>query len=307
MPLTKTISFFSIEEKIIWLSLIKEEQPEQIQEVVREEPEQEEETPVTEEETVEEKPVLIEITKESNGTSEQEEEISEEVTISDDKNTEAEDILKDLIALDSIPTAEPPVSPIREHKEPENDPQLVSQNWDITAYLKQKELFDAANNWLSAWCIRMDNAEKTSYPYYGFIVDLMHDLKEKAQLVLENQLLEDTVDQDVPEGRIGMERVVEAIDKELEILPDEFKTSTAEKVKLNAREILGRIDTSTEREEIEKAPDGFELIDDPYETSTQQIIDDFEKTEREAQNKIDNLNVMEDSRENEQKKDKNNE
>ena len=95
--------------------------------------------------------------------------------------------MEDWIDLDSIPTAEPPVSPIREPKEPEKDPQFVSQNWDITAYLKQKELFDAANNWLSAWCIRMDKVEKTSYPYYGFIVDLMHDLKEKAQLVLENQ------------------------------------------------------------------------------------------------------------------------
>lgn len=212
----------------------------------------------------------------------------------EDKNTAGEVPLEDWIDLDSIPTATVPVSD-ETVETPINDPQMVSQNWDIAAFLKQKELVDGANNWLSAWCVRMDNAEKTSYPHYGFIVDLMHDLKEKAQLVLDNQLLEDLVEQDVPGGRAGIKRLVDSIDKEIENLPDDFKTSTAEKIRLNAREILGKIDTSTEREEIEKAPDGFELMDDPYETSAQQIIDDFEKTEKEAQNKIDQLNVMEDN------------
>lgn len=275
--------------------LIKEEPTEIVEEVDRASEEtQTEKIPVLQEQEVEDLPVLKEITKESEEETDQ----TEKTVEWEDKNTDGEVALEDWIDLDSIPTAEPPVSPIREPKEAEKDPQFVSLNWDITAYLKQKELFDAANNWLSAWCVRMDNAEKTSYPHYGFIVDLMHDLKEKAQIVLENQLLEDSVEQDVPDGRIGMEKVVEAIDKELETLPDNFKTSTAEKIKLNAREILGKIDTSTAREEIEKAPDGFELIDDPYETSTQQIIDDFEKTEREAQNKIDQLNVMEDDKNN---------
>ncbi|MBP5534794.1 MAG: hypothetical protein J6Y03_04740 [Alphaproteobacteria bacterium] len=227
-----------------------------------------------------------------------------------DKNASAETTLEDLIELENMSVTSLPTAQKKEAPKETIDPQIVSQNWDIAAYIKQKELFDSANNWLSAWCIRMDNAEKTAYPFYGFIVDLMHDLKEKAQLVLENQLLEDLVDREIPDGRDGMKRVMEAIDEEFEYLPDEFKTSTAEKIKLNAREILGKIDTSTEREIIEKAPDGFELMDDPYEASTQQIIEDFEKTELEAQNKIDKLNVIEDNKNNKKnnrKRDKKNE
>ena len=65
-----------------------------------------------------------------------------------------------------------------------------SQNWDIASYQRQKRLYDDANNWLNAWCIRMDNMDKTSYPHYGFIVDITYDLKEKIQNVLENQLLD---------------------------------------------------------------------------------------------------------------------
>ncbi len=170
-----------------------------------------------------------------------------------------------------------------------------TQNWDIANFLRQKRLYDDANNWLSAWCIRMDNAEKTSYPHYGFIVDIMHDLKEKALNVLENQLLDELVEREIVDGRVGLERVVEAIDKELEDLPDDFKISTAEKIKLSAREVLGAMDTSTEKEFIGPAPDGFELMDDPYAASAEQIINDFEKTEKEVQNQIDKLNVMEDN------------
>ena len=218
----------------------------------------------------------------------------------EDKNTSGEVPLEEWIDLESIPTNTMPI-PTERMERPKDDPQFVSQNWDIAAFLKQKQLFDEANNWLSAWCVRMDNAEKTSYPHYGFIVDLMHDLRDKSQIVLENQLLEDFVDKEIPGGRETVETTLKAVEKEFENLPDDYKTSTAEKIRLNAREILGKLDTSTEKEFIGKAPDGFELMDDPYEASAQQIIDDFEKTEREAQGEIDKLNVIEDNTDNQQK------
>ncbi len=226
-----------------------------------------------------------------------------------DTNTSGEAPLENWIDLENIPM--PQTQDVQIEQEPiidakevmEGYSRPVSQNWDIANFLRQKRLYDDANNWLSAWCIRMDNAEKTSYPHYGFIVDIMHDLKEKIQNVLENQLLEEVVDREIPGGRIGMERLAKAIDQEIEDLPDDFKLSTEEKIKLNAREILGRMDTSEEQEDIGPAPDGFELMDDPYAASADKIISDFEKTEQEAQNQIDKLNVIEDNKDIEQKKD----
>ena len=44
-------------------------------------------------------------------------------------------------------------------------------------------------------------------------------------------------------------------------------------------------------------------MDDPYAASADKIISDFEKTEQEAQNQIDKLNVIEDNKDIEQKKD----
>lgn len=171
-----------------------------------------------------------------------------------------------------------------------------SKNWDIAVFLRQKKLYDEACNWLSAWCVRMDGAAKDEYPHYGFIVDLMYDLRDKAHNILDNQLLDEIIEQDVAGGRAAVQGVVDALDKEIEGLPDDLKLSTAEKVKLSAREILGQIDTSNEKEVMDAPPDGFELMDDPYAISTEQILSDFEKTEQKAQKEIDNLNVIDENK-----------
>lgn len=170
-----------------------------------------------------------------------------------------------------------------------------SQNWDIASYQRQKRLYDDANNWLNAWCIRMDEMDKTSYPHYGFIVDITYDLKEKIQNVLENQLLDELVDREIEGGKEALERLAQALDKELDGLPDDLKLSTKDKMELDARALLGELDTSNKKENIGPAADGFVLMDDPYAVSTEQIISDFEATEKNAQNEIDKLNVIEDN------------
>lgn len=223
--------------------------------------------------------------------------LTEEKPVWQDKNTAGEMSLEELVDF-SIPSSvsQIPTEEFIDAKEVmQGTTQMVTQNWDLANFLRQKRLYDDANNWLSAWCIRMNNSEKTDYPHYGFIVDIMYDLKEKIQIVLENQLLEELVEREIPGGQEAMNRLLEALDKELEDLPDDFKMPTAEKIKLSAREILGAMDESSEKEFIGPAPDGFELMDDPYAASTEQILSDFEKTEEEAQNQIDKLNVIEEN------------
>ena len=173
-----------------------------------------------------------------------------------------------------------------------NNASMESKNWDIAVFLRQKKLYEEATNWLASWCVRMDAQDKTEYPFYGFIVDLMYDLKDKAHNILDNQLLDEIVEKDVAGGRQAVQKVLDALDKEIEGLPDDLRLSTAERMELSAREVLGEIDMKQEKEDIGAPPDGFELMDDPYAVSTEQIISDFEKTEKEAEKRIDNLNVI---------------
>ena len=105
-------------------------------------------------------------------------------------------------------------------------------------------------------------------------------------------ILDEIVEKDVAGGRQAVQKVLDALDKEIEGLPDDLRLSTAKRMELSAREVLGEIDMKQEKEDIGAPPDGFELMDDPYAVSTEQIISDFEKTEKEAEKRIDNLNVI---------------
>ncbi len=176
---------------------------------------------------------------------------------------------------------------------PEDDPNLQipkTKNWEIANFMRQKNLYEEATNWISAHCVRLNNMDKTEYPYYGFVVDLMNELKENIQNLLENQLLEEVIDTEVPGGREGMENLLEALEKELEDLPENLKPAQ-EQNEVDPRKILGEMDTSQEKEYIGPAPDGFELMEDPYEVSPEKIIEDYKKTEEEAQVNLDSLNV----------------
>lgn len=175
----------------------------------------------------------------------------------------------------------------------ENDPNLQipkTKNWEISNFMKLKNLYEDATNWISAHCVRLNNMDKTEYPYYGFIVDLMKELKDNIQNLLENQLLEEVIDTEVPGGREGMQSLLDALEKELEDLPENLKP-IEENTNIDPHKILGELDTSSEKEYIGPAPDGFELIEDPYEVSPEKIIEDYKKTEEETKVDFDSLNV----------------
>ncbi len=191
--------------------------------------------------------------------------------------------------LEMLAPKEVPVTP----EIPADDPNLQipkTKNWEMANFMRQKNLYEEATNWISARCVRLGNMDKTEYPYYGFVVDLMNELKENIQNLLENQLLEEVIDAEVPGGREGMQNLLKALEKELEDLPENLKP-VEEKNEVDPRQVLGEMDTSQEKEFIGPAPDGFEMIEDPYEVSPEKIIEDYKKTEEEAQVDFDSLNV----------------
>lgn len=207
---------------------------------------------------------------------------------------EQEETLDEVIGYEENSDAGPSREEAFETERTQNINIPKTKNWEIANFLHEKELYENATNWISARCVRLDNIDKQDYPYYGFVVDLMRVLKEDIQNLLDNQLLEEVIDQEVEGGREGMERLKKSIEEELENLTEDLKIIDLDKKEeeIDPHAILGEMDTSTEKEYIGPAPDGFELIEDPYAASPDKIIEDYEKTEEEVEDKIETLNVI---------------
>ncbi len=172
------------------------------------------------------------------------------------------------------------------------------KNWEIANYLKEKALYEQVVAWATAKCIHMGNIELTAYPHYGFIVDMMRSLKENIQNLLDNQLLAEVIEQQLKDGRKGLEDFLKVIDTELAHLP-EIESQPAENIieGVDARSILGQIDTSNTKEYLGPAPDGFELMDDPYakeeEASKEELLKAYEQTEANMSDSISRLDILE--------------
>ena len=145
----------------------------------------------------------------------------------------------------------------------------TQKDWDIENFTREWALYDGVFSWINARCLRLKLSDKRRYPYYGFLVDLMRSLRDDAQALLDNAKYEAILPVEVKGGREAVEGLVAALDKEILDLSDEFPTSVEEQ--LNPKEIekvFGPLDTGPE-EDIGPAPDGFELIDDPYAKQTE--------------------------------------
>ena len=122
--------------------------------------------------------------------------------------------------------------------------------------------------------------------------------KENIQNLLDNQLLAEVIEQQLKDGRKGLEDFLKVIDTELAHLP-EIESQPAENIieGVDARSILGQIDTSNTKEYLGPAPDGFELMDDPYakeeEASKEELLKAYEQTEANMSDSISRLDILE--------------
>ena len=176
-------------------------------------------------------------------------------------------------------------------------PEELPKNFEISTYLKERELYEQVIAWVTAKCIHLGNIELTAYPHYGFVVDLMRSLKENIQNLLDNQLFAEVIEQQLPGGRKGLEDYLKFLNTELAHLP-EVEEKPAENIidGVDPRSLFGQIDTSNQKEYLGPAPDGFELMDDPYskeETSKEELLKAYEKTEENMGDSISRLDILE--------------
>jgi hypothetical protein len=121
------------------------------------------------------------------------------------------------------------------------------------------------------------------------LVDLMRQVVKDIQAVLdlENQ---DIVAQYYPDGLDVLTRKKEAVEADIQTAVENCESSTTalieEGMDLNkVKKALGDLDTSTEKEYLGPAPDGFELLDDkPIDEEA--VKEQYKQLEADAQKNI---------------------
>ena len=160
----------------------------------------------------------------------------------------------------------------------------TQKDWTVENFVREWKLYEDVFAWLNARCLRLKLSDKKGYPYYGFLVDLMRSLRDDAQDLLDNAKYAAILPVEVNGGREAVESLKTALDKEIMDLADDYPVSVEEQ--LNPKEIesvFGPIDNGPE-ENVGPAPDGFELMDDPFETSQKpEVVDEESETDDKKQ------------------------
>lgn len=124
--------------------------------------------------------------------------------------------------------------------------------------------------WTAARCIALGNIEVFSYKYYGFLVDAMEQGKNQIRNILSNPSLYPLLEKKYENGLQILQDNLLSLEEDLRIAYANAQSDVSPLVRedLNAEEAkkaLGVLDTSNTKEYLGPAPDGFEVLEDPYE------------------------------------------
>jgi hypothetical protein len=123
--------------------------------------------------------------------------------------------------------------------------------------------------WIGSRCVNLNKIEKTEYPYYGVLVDLMQSVVKDCDELLARTDLGTSVEMWIAGGRRELTRLRTALTELIAAQEDMYKTSLEDLLDPEKmREVLGKLDLSNRKEKREPAPDGFELVDDPFSSDS---------------------------------------
>ena len=170
----------------------------------------------------------------------------------------------------------------------ETDPlqDIEPSNWRIPVYKQQpaetneefmaKKVFHqldfltAVRCWINARCISLGNKEIYSYRHYGFLIDVMEEAKKDLKDVLASPTFYPAIEKVRKDGLIQLQSSLKSLESDLKIaydnLPSELTDLIADSTNVNdLKKALGSIDTSNKPELLGVAPDGFEMLEDPFD------------------------------------------
>ena len=157
-------------------------------------------------------------------------------------------------------------------KAPQYQPQKPETNEQFLAKkaFKQLDFVNGVHAWIEARCIGLGNIEIYKYKHYGFLVDAMEQARKNIKEVLASPAYYPAIEATRLNGLQTLQNSLVALEKDLETaydnLPGEITNLIKEDIDSDeARRMLGMLDTSTRKEYLGPAPDGFEMIDDPFD------------------------------------------
>lgn len=156
-------------------------------------------------------------------------------------------------------------TPVYEPQQPETNEEFMSRK-----VFHQIDFLTAVRCWINARCISLGNKEIYSYRHYGFLIDIMEETKKDLEIVLGSPTYYPAVEQVRPDGIKQLQSFLKSLESDLKTaydnLPSELTDLISDSTNVNdLKKMLGALDTSDKPELLGVAPDGFEMLDDPFD------------------------------------------
>lgn len=162
------------------------------------------------------------------------------------------------------------------------------EEFKVNRIFRQIDFKSAVQAWVSARCIELGYTNNYKYRYYGFLVDVMDRTIEEIKVILADETLYDFVEQKKQGGIHYLQNQLIALEKESKDAHDRIAAdlSPLPREGLSAddvRKALGQMDLSGEKEYLGPAPDGFEMLEDPYQNLDEAAVKkEYAKIEAQA-------------------------
>lgn len=163
--------------------------------------------------------------------------------------------------------------------------QESEQAWQIGKLFRQINFIDNIESWISFRCLELGYTDFYTYRYYGFLVDVLDKTIDELTQVLAQTQLYDLIEARQAGGVQFLQNKLLAYQKESKeahegVLSDLSPLMREDLSVDDLKNRLGGMDLSGEKEYLGPAPDGFEMIDDPYENmNEEELKKEYEKIE----------------------------
>lgn len=162
------------------------------------------------------------------------------------------------------------------------------EEFKVNRVFRQIDFKSAVQAWISARCIELGYTNNYTYRYYGFLVDVMDRTIEEINGILADETLYDFVEQKRQGGIHFLQNQLIALEKESKDAHDRITADLSPLPREglstdDVRKALGQMDLSGEKEYLGPAPDGFEMLEDPYQSLDEATVKkEYAKIEAEA-------------------------
>ncbi len=159
----------------------------------------------------------------------------------------------------------PAPAPVFTPEQPDSPEQFM-----IKKTFRALDFANTLKSWINARCIQEGNIEIYAYKHYGFLIETLQLVHDDIESLLADPILYPAIEQVQENGLKTLQNSLVAIKKDLSIAHDNMPSDSTNLIgdDINTDDIkksLGMLDTSNQKEYLGPAPDGFEVMDDPYQ------------------------------------------